>query len=479
MYQKKVPINWCSSCKTGLANEEVLPGGIHERCGKPVVKREMKQWLFKITKYADRLLNDLEGLEWPKSIVEMQRNWIGRSEGTEITFPTLRVDEKTLRVDGEIKVFTTRPDTIFGVTALVLAPEHPVVASLLSSKFKVQNSKLDEVRGYVEQSKRKSELERTELVKEKTGVFTGLYATNPINGERVPIWVGDYVIGWYGGGAVMVVPAHDQRDYEFAKKYDLPVKTVISSNHSDLPVLPSGAFEGEGRLVDSGEFGGLSSETARRSITEWLEEKGFGRKTVSYKLRDWVFSRQRYWGEPIPLVHCEKCGVVPVPEEELPLELPYVEQYEPTGTGESPLVAIKEWVEVACPKCGGRAKRETDTMPNWAGSCWYFLRFADPHNSEAPFSPDKINPALPDIPARPDGGWLPVDWYLGGAEHAVLHLLYARFWVKAMFDLGLVKFKEPFLRLRGVGMVQGEDGRKMSKSYGNVIGPDEVVGAFG
>jgi len=461
LYQKKVPINWCSSCKTGLANEEVLPGGIHERCGKPVVKREMKQWLFKITTYADRLLNDLEGLEWPKSIVEMQRNWIGRSEGTEITFPTLRVD-------GKIAVFTTRPDTIFGVTALVLAPEHPLIQSLINPDHPASpDLSLTDVRRYVEASKRKSELERTELQKEKTGVFTGLFATNPINGERVPIWVGDYVIGWYGGGAVMVVPAHDQRDFDFAKKYDLPIKTVVSPDHVDPDTSPSSAFEGQGRLVASEEFSGLPSETARERITEWLEEKGMGKKTVSYKLRDWVFSRQRYWGEPIPLIHCPKCGVVPVPEEDLPIELPYVEKYAPTGTGESPLAAIKGWVNVACPECGEAARRETDTMPNWAGSCWYFLRFADPKNDKEVFSQKALE------------GLLPVDWYLGGAEHAVLHLLYARFWVKALFDLGLLGFEEPFLRLRGVGMVQGEDGRKMSKSLGNVVGPDEVVEAFG
>ncbi len=464
LYQKKVPINWCEHCKTGLANEEVLPGGIHERCGKPVVKREMKQWLFRITDYADRLLWDLDGLDWPQSIIEMQRNWIGRSEGTEIKF---KIQNSKFKVD-EITVFTTRPDTIFGVTALVLAPEHPVVASLLSSKLKVQNSKLSEVRRYVEQSKRKSELERTEL-KEKTGVDTGLFAINPVNNEKIPIWVADYVIGWYGGGAVMLVPAHDRRDYAFAKKYNLPVRSVISPNKEEerLPDRQEQAFEGEGTLIDSEEFSGMYSADARQRITEWLEKKGFGRRAVSYKLRDWIFSRQRYWGEPIPLIHCQKCGVVPVPEEELPVELPYVEKYEPTGTGESPLAAIKEWVEVPCPECGKGARRETDTMPNWAGSCWYFLRFADPKNDREPFSRKMLK------------RFLPVDWYLGGAEHAVLHLLYSRFWIKALCDLGLVKFKEPFLRLRGVGMVQGEGGRKMSKSFGNIVNPDEVIEAFG
>jgi len=533
LYQKKVPINWCEHCQSGLANEEVLTGGIHERCGKPVVKREMKQWLFKITKYADRLLNDLEGLDWPPSILEMQRNWIGRSEGTEIDFPlsSLPALPATPALPSPITVFTTRPDTLFGVTALVLAPEHSLVQSLINpyqplsslnqplsssrnplSSFNYPlNSSNDslasfrnEVRKYVKASRRKSDLERADLIKEKSGVFTGLYATNPANGGRVPVWVADYVIGWYGGGAVMLVPAHDQRDFEFAKKYDLPIKVVVDS--FARPGLAGGkarpclAYEGEGILVDSDEFTGLSSETARERITDWLEEKGFGRKTVSYKLRDWIFSRQRYWGEPIPLIHCPQCGVVPIPEEDLPLELPYVEQYQPTGTGESPLAAVGEWVNVKCPHCGGPARRETDTMPNWAGSCWYFLRFADPHNDEIIFDPAKTNPSeslsTPNQPLtsssnplesfnepapRPPGagGWLPVDWYLGGAEHAVLHLLYARFWVKAMYDLGLVNFQEPFLRLRGVGMVQGEDGRKMSKSYGNVINPDDVVAAFG
>jgi leucyl-tRNA synthetase len=533
LYQKKVPINWCEHCQTGLANEEVLAGGIHERCGKPVVKREVKQWLFRITKYADRLLNDLEGLDWPESILEMQRNWIGRSEGTEIDFSL--TPPKSLQ---PIRVFTTRPDTIFGVTALVLAPEHPLIQALISPDHPATPNLpyAEDVRRYVDASKRKSDLERTDLQKAKTGVFTGLCATNPANGGQIPVWVADYVIGWYGGGAVMLVPAHDQRDYAFAKKYDLPIKTAISPTP---PNLPSEPYEGEGTLVDSGEFTGLPSETARERITEWLSEKDFGRKSVSYKLRDWVFSRQRYWGEPIPLVFCQKCadkgitwwdlpeadsflaptalktlkspnlaGWFPMPEEDLPLELPYVEKYEPTGTGESPLAAIKDWVNVKCPHCGGPAKRETDTMPNWAGSCWYFLRFADPHDDQAVFDPAKVNP--PDQPLstlinpyqpstsssesvsdeaglplrspderRGEGGWLPVDWYLGGAEHAVLHLLYARFWVKAMSDLGLVNFQEPFRRLRGVGMVQGEDGRKMSKSYGNVVNPDDVVAAFG
>jgi len=501
LYQKEVPINWCPHCKTGLANEEVLPGGIHERCGKPVVKREMKQWLFRITSYADRLLNDLEGLDWPQSIIEMQRNWIGRSEGTNIKFSIFNSQFSNQTVE----VFTTRPDTIFGVTALVLAPEHPVVASLLSSKFKIQSSRLTEVRRYVEASKRKSELERTELTKEKTGVFTGLFAKNPVNGEKIPVWVADYVIGWYGGGAVMLVPAHDQRDFEFAKKYELPIKIVVDhASVSSSSRALSEAFEGEGILVNSGEFSGLPTETARRRITEWLEKKGWGRRAVSYKLRDWIFSRQRYWGEPIPLVYCEECakkgitwwdlpeadsfkppkspkdpnlaGWFPVPEEELPLKLPYVEKYEPTGTGEGPLAAIKDWVNTKCPHCGGPARRETDTMPNWAGSCWYFIRFAQ--KQEAQGKKQKLEKEWER--AMEEGEkWLPVDWYLGGAEHAVLHLLYARFWVKAMYDLGLVKFKEPFLRLRSVGMVQGEDGRKMSKSLGNVVNPDDVVEAFG
>lgn len=448
VYQKKVPIWWCPFCKTGLANEEVLPGGVHERCEKAVVRREMKQWLFKITSFAEKLL-DLKGLDWPKGILEMQRNWIGKSEGAEIEFEIEGQKEK-------IKTFTTRPDTLFGATALVLAPEHKLVKKLTKPRH------LKKVTGYIKISRRKSDLERTELAKEKTGVFTGSYGINPINGARLPIWVADYVLGFYGYGAVMVVPAHDQRDFEFAQKFGLKIHEVIAGGD-----VTQKAWEGEGKLINSGQFTGMESLQAKRAITEWLAKHGSGRKAVSYKLRDWIFSRQRYWGEPIPLIHCPKCGIVPVPEEELPVKLPYVRSYEPTGTGKSPLAAVEEWVKTPCPKCGGEAQRETDTMPNWAGSCWYFLRFTDPKNQKAPFSKNLAN------------FWLPVDWYLGGAEHAVLHLLYARFWVKAFFDAGLISFNEPFYRLRGVGMVLAEDGRKMSKSLGNVVNPDDVVENFG
>lgn len=459
IYQKEVPIWWCSFCKTGLANEEVLPGGIHERCGKEVERRQMKQWLFKITNYAEKLLY-LKDLDWPEGILEMQKNWIGKSEGAEIEF---EVEESGAR----IKTFSTRPDTLFGAVALVLAPEHPLVKTLTKPEHKQTVSQ------YIKRSQKKSDLERTELVKEKTGVFTGSWAINSINGEKLPIWVADYVLGFYGYGAVMVVPAHDQRDLDFVRRYKLPVKCVVLPPNADLAeyerkwIQKGKAYSGEGKLVNSGPFSGLQSRTAIAKIIAWLKEKGLGEKAVSYKLRDWVFSRQRYWGEPIPLVHCEKCGVVPVSEDELPVELPFVESYEPLGTGESPLASIFEWVETRCPKCGGSARRETDTMPNWAGSCWYFLRFADAKNREAPFSKK-----LTDY-------WFPVDWYLGGAEHAVLHLLYARFWVKALHDLNLLSFSEPFYRLRSVGMVLASGGRKMSKSFGNIINPDEVVKNFG
>ena len=459
IYQKEVPVWWCPFCKTGLANEEVLPGGIHERCGKEVERRQMRQWLFKITDYAEELLN-LEGLDWPGGILEMQRNWIGKSEGAEIEFEVEGSGEK-------IKTFSTRPDTLFGAVALVLAPEHPLVTTLTKAKYKQKVSQ------YIKQSQKKSDLERTELVKEKSGVITGSWAINPANGERLPIWVADYVLGFYGYGAVMVVPAHDQRDLDFVMRYKLPVKPVVLPFGMNLEeyerrwTQKGKAYEGEGRLVNSGEFSEVDSKTARKAITEWLEKKGCGRPAVSYKLRDWVFSRQRYWGEPIPLVYCRKCGITPVPEDELPVELPFIESYEPTGTGESPLAAISEWVKTRCPRCGGKARRETDTMPNWAGSCWYFLRFVDPKNKKAPFSKKLVD------------YWLPVDWYLGGAEHAVLHLLYARFWVKVLHNLGLLSFSEPFYRLRSVGMVLAADGRKMSKSLGNVINPDDVVQNFG
>ena len=457
VYQAEIPINWCPSCRTGLADEEAV-GGKCDRCGAAVTKKDMKQWLLRITSYADRLLYDLDdsSLDWPPGIVKMQKDWIGRSEGVEINFAVLGSERET------INVFTTRADTIFGVTALVLAPEHPIVAALLNSKLQVPDSRKEEVKKYVENSRRKSDLERTELAKQKSGVFTGCFAVNPINSEKIPVWVGDYVIGAYGGGAVMVVPAHDQRDYDFARRHNLEIRQVVKGGN-----VQESAYEGRGILINSGEFSGLESGKAIEAIADWLEKRGLGRRAVSYKMRDWVFSRQRYWGEPFPLIHCERCGVVPVPYEDLPVKLPYLKSYEPTGTGESPLAAVEEWVNVKCPRCGRPAGRETDTMPNWAGSCWYFLRFADPGNSKLPFSKDSM------------AKWLPVDWYLGGAEHAVLHLLYARFWVKVFYDLGLLSFKEPFVRLRGVGIVLAEDGRKMSKSWHNVVNPDDVVRDYG
>jgi leucyl-tRNA synthetase len=477
-YEDEVPINWCPKDKTGLANEEVV-GGLCDRCGTKVERKTIRQWILGITKYADRLLEDLEGLDWPESIKDMQINWIGRSEGSLIEFD---VENK----DYEIVTYTTRIDTVYGVTALVLAPEHPKIEDLTTSKQK------EAIKKYIQETKAKSDLERTELNKNKSGVFTGSYAINPLNGEKVPIWVADYVLGFYGTGAVMFVPAHDERDFEFAQKFSIPIKQVIkaqeavrgpassvsrrtSSDHSpagvrqDLSELSplTEAIVEYGVLINSGEFNGLSSHEAKKAITEYLKDIKKGDFQVNYKLRDWVFSRQRYWGEPIPLIHCPKCGTVPVPEDQLPLTLPEVAKYEPTGTGESPLATIDEWVNTTCPKCQGQAKRETNTMPQWAGSCWYYLRFCDPHNDKELISKDI------------EKYWMPVDWYLGGAEHAVLHLLYARFWHKFLYDIGLVTTKEPFIKLSGIGLVLAADGRKMSKSWGNVVTPDDVVARFG
>jgi len=502
LYKRQMPIYYCSYCRTGLAEEEVLPDNTHERCGKEVERRTLPQWIFRITAYADRLLKDLKGLDWPEGILQMQRNWIGRSEGTEIKF---KVKSQKLTIDKEIKVFTTRPDTLYGVTALVVAPEHWIIEKILSQKLKVKSQKLEEIKKYVDKAKKKMDLARTDLTKEKTGVDTGLKAIHPLTGGEIPIWVADYVLGWYGEGAVMVVPAHDERDFEFAKKFGLPIKEVIinsklKSQNSKLQLKTKRlekAFTEYGVLINSGEFSGLTSEEAIKKITEKLEKLGLGKKTVTYKLRDWIFSRQRYWGEPIPMVYCKSCakmgitywdkvndsdlklknkglaGWFPLDEKDLPLELPYVSSYEPTETGESPLSKIESFVNTSCPNCGGPAKRETDTMPNWAGSCWYFIRFAQNQKSKIK------NQNLKDEWIDSFEDWLPVDWYLGGAEHAVLHLLYSRFWVKALYDLGLLNFKEPFLRLRNVGMVLAEDNRKMSKSFGNVINPDEVVSEYG
>jgi leucyl-tRNA synthetase len=450
-YEAVVPINFCPSCKTGLANEEVRDGAC-ERCGTPVERRDMRQWLMRITSYAERLLTDLDKLDWSDSLKLMQRNWIGRSEGANVQFPL---------ADGEgsIEVFTTRPDTLFGATYMVLAPEHPLVARLTTA------ARRSEVERYVRQARQKSDLERTDLAKEKTGVFTGGYAVNPVNGEKIPVWVSDYILISYGTGAIMAVPAHDQRDFEFAKKFALPIVQVVSRDGSEYPLGEADAAEG--LAVNSGEFNGLQTAEFKSRITAWLESRGLGRKAVNYKLRDWVFSRQRYWGEPIPLIHCPRCGIVPVPYEELPLLLPEVKSYQPTGTGESPLAAITDWVNTRCPKCGEAAKRETNTMPQWAGSCWYYLRYLDPANDRALAAREKID------------YWMPVDLYVGGAEHAVLHLLYARFWHKVLYDLGVVGSDEPFMRLVNQGMILGEGGVKMSKSLGNVINPDDLIRDYG
>ncbi|MBU2563978.1 leucine--tRNA ligase [Patescibacteria group bacterium] len=436
-YQAEIPINWCGSCKIGLANEEVINGKC-ERCGSETEKRNQKQWMLKITAYAEKLLKGLEKVDYSERIKTQQINWIGRSEGTNIKF---KINDK------EIQVFTTRIDTIFGVTALVLAPEHELVKNIDDKN----------VKEYIEKTKKKSELERMDLEKEKTGVFTNLYAINPLNDEKVPVWISDYVIASYGGGAVMFVPAHDKRDYEFAKKYDLEIKQVISGG--EIP------FTDYGELINSGQFNGLDSKTAIEKINKWLKDKKLGGSAINYHLRDWVFSRQHYWGEPIPIIHCEKCGLVA--DENLPVELPYVEKYEPSNTGESPLANIKEWVNVKCPNCNNDAKRETDTMPNWAGSSWYFLRYCDNNNKKELADKKKLD------------YYMPVDWYNGGMEHTTLHLLYSRFWNIFLYDIGVVPVSEPYIKRRSHGFVLGSDGRKMSKSFNNVINPDEIVKKYG
>ncbi|OGZ33119.1 MAG: leucine--tRNA ligase [Candidatus Portnoybacteria bacterium RBG_13_40_8] len=447
-YQSEMPINWCSGCKIGLANEEVI-GGKCERCGAETEKKRQKQWMLKITAYADRLIDDLKKVDYSERIKTQQINWIGKSEGTTIKFKI---------VDEFIEVFTTRIDTIFGVTALVLAPEHSLIENL---KLKIEN--WNEVQNYIKNAKKKSELERTDLEKEKTGIeLKGVYAINFLNNEKIPVWVGDYVIAAYGGGAVMVVPAHDKRDYEFAQKYGLEIREVVSGGD-----ISKEAFVDYGTLVNSGQFNGLESEEAIKKITEWIDKNKLGRKQINYHLHDWIFSRQHYWGEPIPIIHCEKCGIVPVPEKDLPVKLPYVKKYKPTNTGESPLAAIKEWVNVKCPKCGGPAKRETDTMPNWAGSNWYYIRYCDPKNDKKIADPKKLK------------YWMPVDWYNGGMEHTTLHLLYSRFIYKFLYDIKAVPAFEPYAKRRSHGIVLGVDGRKMSKSFGNVVNPDEVVKKYG
>ncbi|MDC3412420.1 leucine--tRNA ligase [Aquibacillus sp. 3ASR75-11] len=447
-YVDEVPVNWCPALGTVLANEEVIDGK-SERGGHPVERKPMKQWMLKITAYADRLLEDLEDLDWPESIKDMQRNWIGRSEGAEIEFSIEGYDEG-------FAVFTTRPDTLFGATYAVLAPEHPLVEKIVTSE------QINVIHEYLRKVNAKSDLERTDLAKDKTGVFTGAYAINPINGNKIPIWVADYVLMTYGSGAIMAVPAHDERDYEFAKKFDLPIIAVVEGGDVDKE-----AYTGEGKHIHSGFLDGLGKEDAIKKSIEWLEENNKGTKKVSYRLRDWLFSRQRYWGEPIPIIHWEDGSMTPVPEEELPLELPKTTEIKPSGTGESPLANVEEWVNVVDPETGNRGRRETNTMPQWAGSCWYFLRFIDPENEEAFADFNRLKK------------WLPVDIYIGGAEHAVLHLLYARFWHKVLYDIGVVPTKEPFQKLYNQGMILGENNEKMSKSKGNVVNPDEIVGSHG
>lgn len=487
-YEAQTPINWCPSCMTGLANEEVKEGRC-ERCGTQVTHKTIRQWILKITDYADRLDKDLDSLDWPESVKLMQHNWIGKSTGAEVTFTVADKDGKP--TEKKLTVYTTRCDTLFGATYMVVSPEHKIVPEITTAEQKTS------VEAYIEAAAKKSDLERTDLNKDKTGVFSGSYAINPVNGKLIPIWIADYVLISYGTGAIMAVPAHDTRDWEFAKKFNLPIIEVLKSEVD----VQKQAWTEDGVHVNSEFLNGLNKKDAIAKMLEFLEEKKIGKKAINYKLRDWVFSRQRYWGEPIPLIHCPECGTVPVPEEELPLRLPEVKSYQPTGTGESPLAAIDSWVNCKCPKCGGNAKRETNTMPQWGGSCWYYLRYLDPHNQKQFCSPEA------------EKYWMPVDLYIGGAEHAVLHLLYARFWHKVLYDLGVVSTKEPFQRLVNQGMITSfafqranktlvpvdevekrDDGNfyekktgekleqivaKMSKSLKNVVNPDDEIKAYG
>ncbi len=480
-YESEKPINWCPSCKTGLANEEVKDG-LCDRCGAQTFQKPIRQWVLKITDYAEKLLEDLDSLDWPDSVKAMQKNWIGKSTGAEVSFAVDNFDEV-------IDVYTTRPDTLFGATYMVLAPEHSLVSKICSDEQK------EAVQEYVNIAATKSDLERTEDTKSKTGVFTGAYAINPVNNKKIPIWISDYVLISYGTGAIMAVPAHDQRDWEFAKKFGIDIIQVLEGGD-----IIQEAFTEDGLHINSGFLDGMDKPTAIKEMIEWLEKNSCGKKSINYKLRDWIFSRQRYWGEPIPLVHCSKCGIVPVPENELPLTLPKVKSFEPSGTGESPLSVVDEWINCKCPKCGGKGKRESNTMPQWAGSCWYYLRYLDPKNDKEFVSQEKMD------------YWMPIDLYVGGAEHAVLHLLYARFWHKVLFDLGIVKDREPFKRLVNQGMITSfayqrankslvpidevieKDSKyyakdtneelerviaKMSKSLKNVINPDEIIEEFG
>ena len=455
-YKKEMPINWCTSCKVGLANEEVV-NGVCERCGAPVVRKVKSEWMLKITEYADKLIKDLDDVDYIEKVKVSQKNWIGRSEGAEVDFALKDKDEK-------LRVYTTRPDTLFGATYMVISPEHPLI-----DKYKDEITNWDEIQKYREMAARKSDFERTELAKDKTGVVLGgMSAINPVNGKEIPVWISDYVLMSYGTGAIMAVPAHDTRDWEFAKKFALPMIQVVEGQEGPVDINEAAFTDvATGKMINSEFLNGLEVTEAKEKMKDFLEEKGIGNRKVNYKLRDWVFSRQRYWGEPIPIVHCEKCGYVPLDESELPLLLPEVDSYMPTDNGESPLAAMTDWVNTTCPCCGGPAKRETDTMPQWAGSSWYFLRYTDPHNKEALASKEALK------------YWLPVDWYNGGMEHTTLHLLYSRFWHKFLYDQGIVPTKEPYQRRTSHGMILGENGEKMSKSRGNVVNPDDIVQAYG
>ena len=455
-YKKEMPINWCTSCKVGLANEEVV-NGVCERCGAPVVRKVKSEWMLKITDYADKLIEGLNDVDYIERVKVSQKNWIGRSTGAEVDFQIKDTEDK-------LRIYTTRCDTLFGVTYMVVSPEHPYL-----DKYKDQIKNWEEIVAYREQASRKSDFERAELAKDKTGVaIDGLTAINPVNGKEVPIWVSDYVLMSYGTGAIMAVPAHDERDWEFAKKFHLPIIQVVAKNGEEVDVNEAAFTDvATGVLINSDFLNGLEVKDAKEKMIKFLEEKGIGQAKTNYKLRDWVFSRQRYWGEPIPIVHCAKCGYVPIDESELPLLLPEVESYMPTDNGESPLAAMTDWVNTTCPCCGGPAKRETDTMPQWAGSSWYFLRYTDPHNDKALASPEALK------------YWLPVDWYNGGMEHTTLHLLYSRFWHKFLYDQGVVPTPEPYQKRTSHGMILGENGEKMSKSRGNVVNPDDIVQEYG
>ena len=455
-YKKEMPINWCTSCKVGLANEEVV-NGVCERCGAPVVRKVKSEWMLKITEYADKLIEGLNDVDYIERVKVSQKNWIGRSTGAEVDFQIKDTEDK-------LRIYTTRCDTLFGVTYMVVSPEHPYL-----DKYKDQIKNWDEILAYREQASRKSDFERAELAKDKTGVaIDGLTAINPVNGKEVPIWVSDYVLMSYGTGAIMAVPAHDERDWEFAKKFHLPIIQVVAKNGEEVDVNEAAFTDvATGVLINSDFLNGLEVKDAKEKMIAFLEEKGIGEAKTNYKLRDWVFSRQRYWGEPIPIVHCDKCGYVPLDESEPPLLLPEVESYMPTDNGESPLAAMTDWVNTTCPCCGGPAKRETDTMPQWAGSSWYFLRYTDPNNDEALASPEALK------------YWMPVDWYNGGMEHTTLHLLYSRFWHKFLYDEGVVPCPEPYQKRTSHGMILGENGEKMSKSRGNVVNPDDIVNEYG